>query len=136
MQNIAIIFSILGGAASALIHFKGLVTDVVDSFDPLFVGFYVKVKNFFRFHLRRDIQIERLCLVNMTLTYATSFDGPLLVDCMRLFVEPECFVVQIWCRLCEEPFFSSMKNFLKIGSIPAVVFAMLDVEPVGATAIK
>ena len=38
----------------------------------------------------------------MTLTYATSFDGPLLVDCMRLFVEPECFVVQIWCRFWRE----------------------------------
>ena len=33
-------------------------------------------------------------------------------------------------NLCDEEFFS------KIGSIPAVVFAMLDVEPVGATAIK
>ena len=33
----------LGGAASALIHFKGLVTDVVDCFNPLFVGLNVKV---------------------------------------------------------------------------------------------
>lgn len=137
MQNIAIIFPILGGAASALIHFEGLVTDIVDCFDPLFVGFYVKVKNFFRFHLRRNVQVERLCLVNMTLTYATSFDGPLLVDSMCLFVEPECFVVQIWCRFwCERTFLFFDEEFLKIGSIPAVVFAMLDVEPVGATAIK
>ena len=28
---------VLGGAASALIHFKGLVTDVGDCFDTLFV---------------------------------------------------------------------------------------------------
>ena len=34
------------------------------------------------------------------------------------------------------PFFSSTKNFLKIGSIPAVVLAIFDVLPVGATAIK
>ena len=57
----------------------------------------------------------------MTLTYATSFDGPLLVDCMRLFVEPECFVVQIWCSFwCErtflffdEEFFEDLKREIK-----------------------
>ena len=33
----------LGGAASALIHFKGLVTDVVDCFDTLLIGLNIKI---------------------------------------------------------------------------------------------
>ena len=50
----------------------------------------------------------------MTLTYATSFDGPLLVDCMRLFVEPECFVVQIWCSFwCERTFLFFDEEFFE-----------------------
>ena len=50
----------------------------------------------------------------MTLTYATSFDGPLLVDCMRLFVEPECFVVQIRCSFwCERTFLLFDKEFFE-----------------------
>ena len=50
----------------------------------------------------------------MTLTYATSFDGPLLVDCMRLFVEPECFVVQIWsCFWCERTFLLFDEEFFE-----------------------
>ena len=50
----------------------------------------------------------------MTLTYATSFDGPLLVDCMCLFVEPECFVVQIWsCFWCERAFLFFDEEFFE-----------------------
>ena len=50
----------------------------------------------------------------MTLTYATSFDGPLLVDCMRFFVEPECFVVQIWCSFwCERTFLLFDEEFFE-----------------------
>ena len=50
----------------------------------------------------------------MTLTYTTSFDGPLLVDCMRLFVEPECFVVQIWsCFWCERTFLFFDEEFFE-----------------------
>ena len=93
---------------------KGLVTNVVDCFNPLFVCLNIKVENFFCFHLRCDIQVERLCLVNMTLTYATSFDGPLLVDCMRLFVEPESFIVQIWCSFwCERTFLLFDEEFFE-----------------------
>ena len=50
----------------------------------------------------------------MTLTHATSFDGPLLVDCMRFFVEPECFVVQIWCSFwCERTFLLFDEEFFE-----------------------
>ena len=50
----------------------------------------------------------------MTLTYATSFDRPLLVDCMRFFVEPECFVVQIWCSFwCERTFLFFDEEFFE-----------------------
>ena len=71
------------------------------------------------------------------MTYSTSFDGTIVGRLyVPLLVEQECFVVQIWsCFGVKEPFFSSMKNFLRIGSIPAVVFAKCwRVEPVSATA--
>ena len=41
-------------------------------------------------------------LVDVPLTNATSLDGPLLVDGVSFFVEPEGFFVEVWrCLRCE-----------------------------------
>ena len=72
----------------------------------------------------------------MTLTYATSFDGPLLVDCMRLFVEPECFVVQIWScfwgertfLFFDEEFFEELEELLIMSDVGVQVASNLTEE--------
>ena len=73
----------------------------------------------------------------MTLAGSTGTNTPLLVNRVSFFVEPEGGVIEIRGRFRREAAFLFFdEDFLKIGSMPAVVLAILEVLPVGAIAMR